>query len=1518
MNDPPGLGVDSVPGISQLQAGTQPAATSSQRQTKGPEPLRRAILECTQQHPAGGGTSAEAVRTLQHYFAQPATTDLAYGVLLDHALVEKDRSLQVTFRCVGLLKKYLFRYLPGPSTLQRIDSICSNLLGEIQLSAEAAVSANNYGISPSTPPHYASLVSGELSSWAYPGDTRALSPAALGKSLMYVKAIVARHLPSNGIIRSSGVIAPSGTIPASGLIPQSGIVAPSGIIGPSGLIGPSGPLGASSGTGSNKVGGGKTSSAASAGGIGGVEWMRRLAASDKESARAMVMSLPGMKKIRSEDDAYVCADILRWRWTGTSNSKTLPWAPAPVMLGSGGMARPCPEPMRTLVDTGAAAMLFASSAGPGIGAVGENERDLLRGWDLTTLSDPPLVCLHIRTVAAAKRVKGGDPSLPWDSEAPGATLRRRSRPLFHYRCYSEQQPLKLSDAEMEEVLGAVCMEATAMAATMSGLSSSSGSGTKPLHGESADIAASVLIKLLIDMYMADKRAASPLTLSLLQGMLASPSPAIRTRAFDLLLNLAVHAHLLEPLQVEEHTGALAGPGAPGLGRGVGPSPLGLPPRKRLLSAVASPPLPPSGMPRELPMSGLLRDHTSGNLMGPGAVYPVQQLAGGTGKGSDASEWSSGSLAAGDVDAAAKTSAVFSREGIIRASDPSGRAGGVLDPYRVGPGKENHPGSTSRGYQPEHVSRKDTETDGVLAVSPRADGTAGEGGGVNGQGNQRDPGVPEGGGAEAVPDGRGGKGGGGSVDPLAGTAAFEALLLAILKEMLLFLVQMEEKDEVVWASALSCLLFLTCDRGLVLRERLSGVDVRVFKELLELSSQCRWSEDLRAQLVHMATNLLYTEDPTSSTSWGGVKSDLDLAKLQKLGGIGFICAEYESAKSAESRKNLFGVIFDYALESHKQDLETAEKPVPKEEDVRGVATALMLADASESFVLAFRQGCPRVADGLAQNIVAAMGRDITSGWLNGELLLEVTKRLDVLADSHSHVSSDFSALVYVTLASEGLAPYPPAQGSKEAAMLARASAHFEGGRIDASMGWATLRALLHSSRASDRENGRAWLVELLLAQAVHSSMVGGTSKQKKTPLRKQLAMLETLARGKWGGANAGLGGVNSGEPAAPEVSSAVRLLCGLLRTENPIVRQNFLMVLERLLMRSEWAGAGEGSEFAMGPSSGGSTTGVDGGEGQNKEASASTACGPMEKPSAILGLMNAALWQLVASGNKDIVNTLQMCEIILSQLCVKQEMDTSAQSSRTSWQGNKWKQSNDGNVSSLRTASMVWRTGPNTPTSAGGPNVKRGGGGVGSGRGQWHTRTAGHADSAGKEKQRGSRESMPGSVVTAFLNGKAIVPTKLLMTMPTALLCWPLMQLAPSPSPVSVEDGLLATVVGSQGGGGSEGGAGDMRAAMLLLLIGKCRESRAALEEVGGERFFRSLLEDPDARIAYFASTYLLKRMMTEQAEQYRNVLHRLVFKAQQSNNEKILENPYLQLRGLLQAWNEPQPQMFSSSQQVGT
>jgi hypothetical protein len=69
-----------------------------------------------------------------------------------------------------------------------------------------------------------------------------------------------------------------------------------------------------------------------------------------------------------------------------------------------------------------------------------------------------------------------------------------------------------------------------------------------------------------------------------------------------------------------------------------------------------------------------------------------------------------------------------------------------------------------------------------------------------------------------------------------------ILLTFYTSMVInFFVQTEEKEESVWASALSCLLYFVCDRGKIRRNRLQGLDIRVRNNIPLLFSiyQCLW-------------------------------------------------------------------------------------------------------------------------------------------------------------------------------------------------------------------------------------------------------------------------------------------------------------------------------------------------------------------------------------------------------------------------------------------------------------------------------------------------------------------------------------------------------------------------------------------------------------------------------------------------------------------------------------------------------
>lgn len=91
-----------------------------------------------------------------------------------------------------------------------------------------------------------------------------------------------------------------------------------------------------------------------------------------------------------------------------------------------------------------------------------------------------------------------------------------------------------------------------------------------------------------------------------------------------------------------------------------------------------------------------------------------------------------------------------------------------------------------------------------------------------------------------------------------------------------------------------------------------------------------------------------------------------------------------------------------------------------------------------------------------------------------------------------------------------------------------------------------------------------------------------------------------------------------------------------------------------------------------------------------------------------------------------------------------------------------------------------------------------------------------------------------SMAALLLRGQAMVPMQLVARVPASLFDWPLIQLAGA----ATDDIALDIAVGSKGGGNLPGATSDIRAALLLLLIGKCSAVPTAYLEVEGEEFFR--------------------------------------------------------------------------------
>lgn len=251
---------------------------------------------------------------------------------------------------------------------------------------------------------------------------------------------------------------------------------------------------------------------------------------------------------------------------------------------------------------------------------------------------------------------------------------------------------------------------------------------------------------------------------------------------------------------------------------------------------------------------------------------------------------------------------------------------------------------------------------------------------------------------------------------------------------------------------------------------------------------------------------------------------------------------------------------------------------------------------------------------------------------------------------------------------------------------------------------------------------------------------------------------------------------------------------------------------------------------------------------------------LEKANAVIDIMSSALSLMAQINETDRINILKMCDILFSQLC-------------------------------LKVLSPDDETAPNSADR----NCKSE-----TSHRNSYKENMDDADTRPRYNNVPVSTCETASMAAMLLRGQATVPMQLVARVPAALFYWPLIQLAGA----ATDNIALGVAVGSKGRGNIPGATSDIRATLLLLLIGKCTADTVAFQEVGGEEFFRELLDDTDSRVAYYSSAFLLKRMMTEEPENYQNMLQKLVFKAQQSNNEKLLENPYLQMCGILQLSNE--------------
>ncbi|KAL6882657.1 hypothetical protein ACP4OV_011347 [Aristida adscensionis] len=209
--------------------------------------------------------------------------------------------------------------------------------------------------------------------------------------------------------------------------------------------------------------------------------------------------------------------------------------------------------------------------------------------------------------------------------------------------------------------------------------------------------------------------------------------------------------------------------------------------------------------------------------------------------------------------------------------------------------------------------------------------------------------------------------------------FESWILKIHFEVLLLLVQMEERQEIVWASALSCLFYFVCDGGKIIRSRQGGLDIRVVKTLLEISVEHSWAKVVHSKLICMLTNMLY--QVSDATQNGVLETHFIPERIDLLGGIDYICLEYSRANSREEKRDLFFVIFDHVVHQINEACLAGGISTYTYDDAQPLASLLAFADAPEAFYISVKHGVEGVGDMLRKAISAALSQSAEYDQLN---------------------------------------------------------------------------------------------------------------------------------------------------------------------------------------------------------------------------------------------------------------------------------------------------------------------------------------------------------------------------------------------------------------------------------------------------------------------------------------------------------------------------------------------------------
>ncbi|KAG5074638.1 hypothetical protein JHK84_055869 [Glycine max] len=596
---------------------------------------------------------------------------------------------------------------------------------------------------------------------------------------------------------------------------------------------------------------------------------------------------------------------------------------------------------------------------------------------------------------------------------------------------------------------------------------------------------------------------------------------------------------------------------------------------------------------------------------------------------------------------------------------------------------------------------------------------------------------------------------------------------------------EEKEESVWASALSCLLYFVCDNGKIHRNRLQVLDIRVIKALIEISRKNSWAELVHCKLISMLANMLY-EVPDEVVELLPSTPKFLVNQLDLIGGVQFLLREYALVNSRGERKNLHSVLFDYVLHQINENCIATGINEYSDDEIQPLASLLAQTNAAEAFHISVKLGVEGIGELLRRSIASALSRYPNSERLN--MLLDfVTEKFDSLISSFTHLDGEFSHMIQITKIHKSLENVEIIALRNDINLQAKHS-------------WVTLHSLLHSERIAYRQNGYIWLGDLLISEISGES--NGTIWSNIEFFQQKFAQV---------------GKQDSSDMS--DIPLPISLMCGLLKSRHNYIRWGFLFVLERLLMRCKFLL----DEYEMQQS-------------RSSDLGSGLKDWHLEKAHALIDIMSSAL--LFQINEKDCtnkyetdrINILKMCDILLFQLCLRVPPATALPN------GDDMQHDRNLNCFSSNKKFDSDNRALKQDTYLLGEHIEE------------------EADGTSNYPKNYHLVHETAAMAALLLQGQAFAPMQLIVRIPPDLLFWPLMQLAGA----ATDDITLGVAVGSKGRGNLPGAASDIRATLLLLLIGKCTADPVAFKAHGLLPSGRELLNDRDSRVAYYSSAFLLK------------------------------------------------------------